>query len=111
MSLWRYWFLHNSAPATSLRRASTPGWLRPGRSRPRPFARVDFHAVDFRDMAATSLAILRRRVSGVFASTIVATCLRLRPKGRRSKAALAPGVFWQGLGEVRWLSVDSWRRI
>src|SRR5262249_56094834 len=55
----------------------------------RPFAIVDIHAFDLSDMDATSLTILRCRVSGLFASSMAATYLRLRPKGRRSKAALA----------------------
>src|SRR5262245_34760646 len=74
------------------RRASMRGWLlqRSGR---RPFAIVDIHALAFSDIDVTSLAILRCRVSGVFALSIVPTCLRLRPKARRSNANLASGWF------------------
>src|SRR5262245_32962238 len=57
----------------------------------RPFAIVDIHALDVSDMDATSLVILRFRVSRVLAPSMAATYLRLSPKGRRSKATLAWG--------------------
>src|SRR5262245_4131277 len=62
-------------------------------SRRRPLAIIDIHPLDLSNMDATSLAILRCRVSGVFASSIAPTCLRLRPKGRRITATLLRHVW------------------